>query len=84
MVSNRPIVALGPKGSDVEKIIVETNTGNYFSYQDYDQLKNILLKHFTAFQEQKLRSHAIGLQKYSRKELTRKLADVIHSVSFNH
>ena len=26
MISNRPIIALGPKGSDVEKIIQETNT----------------------------------------------------------
>ncbi|MBU2940175.1 glycosyltransferase [Lacinutrix sp. C3R15] len=80
MVSNRPIVALGPKGSDVEKIIVETNTGNYFSYQDYDNLKNILLKHFNDFQENKLHTNAIGLQKYSRKELTSVLADLIHSI----
>jgi len=42
MVSNRPIVALGPEGSDVEKIIKETNTGNYFSYSDSESLANLL------------------------------------------
>ncbi|WP_452233040.1 glycosyltransferase [Lacinutrix sp. MEBiC02595] len=77
MVSNRPIVAIGPKGSDVEKIIIETNTGNYFDYSDYENLKSVILAHFNAFQENTLQSHAIGLQKYSRRELTSKLATLI-------
>ncbi|WP_452225948.1 glycosyl transferase family 1 [Lacinutrix cladophorae] len=77
MVSNRPIVAFGPKGTDVEKIIVETNTGNYFIYSDYEKLKSVILMHFKAFQENKLKSNAIGLQKYSRRELTGKLAELL-------
>ena len=28
MASNRPIIALGPKGSDIESIITTTNTLN--------------------------------------------------------
>ncbi|MDX1278757.1 glycosyltransferase family 4 protein [Oceanihabitans sediminis] len=78
MVSNRPIIAIGPKGSDVEKIITETNTGNYFYYSDYDRLKSVLLNQFNAFQENTLQSHPIGLQKYSRRALTSKLAELIH------
>ncbi|QRM90411.1 glycosyltransferase [Lacinutrix sp. WUR7] len=78
MVSKRPIIALGPKGSDVEKIIAETNTGNYFSYSDYDNLKSVILTHFKAFQENTLQSHAIGLQKYSRRALTSTLGELIH------
>lgn len=77
MVSNRPIVALGPKGSDVESILKETNTGNYFNYQDYDSLKNIILIHYKAFQINTLQSHGIGLQKYSRKKLTESLSKLI-------
>ncbi len=78
MVSNRPIIAIGPKGSDVEKIITDTNTGNYFYYSDYDRLKSVLLNQFNAFQENTLQSHPIGLQKYSRRALTSKLAELIH------
>ena len=77
LVSNRPIVALGPKGSDVEKIIMETNTGNYFNYSDYENIKNVILSHFKAFQKNTLQSQAVGLQKYSRRELTSKLAALI-------
>ena len=77
MVSNRPILALGPQGSDVENIIKETNTGNYFYYTDYKSLKSTILAHYKSYQNKKLEVHAIGLQKYSRKSLTSKLASVL-------
>lgn len=77
MISNRPIVALGPKDSDVESIIKETNTGHYFYYNDYDALKTTILNHYKAFQNKTLKSYAIGLQKYSRKSLTEKLSKFI-------
>lgn len=77
MASNRLIVALGPKGSDVEKIITETNTGNYFNYRDYDSLKRIILEHYKAYQNSTLQVNPIGLQKYSRKSLTEALSKLL-------
>ncbi|MEL0649868.1 glycosyltransferase [Algibacter sp. TI.3.09] len=77
IVSNRPILALGPQGSDVENIIKETNTGNYFYYTDYKSLKSTILVHYKSYQNKNLEVHAIGLQKYSRKNLTSKLASVL-------
>ncbi|WP_406683928.1 glycosyl transferase family 1 [Seonamhaeicola sp. MEBiC1930] len=77
MVSNRPIIALGPKASDVEKIIKETNTGNYFYYNDYDLLKTTILNHYKAYKKNLLQSYPIGLQKYSRKELTKSLSKLL-------
>ncbi|NMH88185.1 glycosyltransferase family 4 protein [Flavivirga algicola] len=77
MVSNRPIIAVGPKDSDVEKIIKQTNTGAYFGYDDYESLKTTILGHYKAFQNKSLQSHPIGLQKYSRKQLTMRLAELI-------
>lgn len=77
MVSNRPIIALGPKSSDVETIIKETNTGHYFYYNDYTPLKTVILNHYKSFQAKTLQSYPIGLQKYSRKSLTKQLAKFI-------
>ena len=77
MVSNRPIISIGPKGSDVEKIIKETNTGNYFYYSDYDLLKTTIINHYKAYKNNTLESHPIGLQKYSRKNLTKQLAELL-------
>src|SRR5690606_11740784 len=59
MVSNRPIISIGPKGSDVEKIIKETNTGNYFYYSDYDLLKTTIINHYKAYKNNTLESHPI-------------------------
>ncbi|GAA4969667.1 glycosyltransferase family 4 protein [Algibacter aquimarinus] len=77
IVSNRPIVALGPKGSDVENIIKETNTGDYFYYNDYKSLKSTILMHYKAFQNKTLKTQPIGLQKYHRKSLTESLSKLI-------
>ncbi|MDO7171328.1 glycosyl transferase family 1 [Mariniflexile sp. AS56] len=77
MVSNRPIIALGPKDSDVEKIIKETNTGRYFNYEEYHLLKTTILEHYTAYKNKILEVFPVGLQKYSRKSLTEVLSKFI-------
>ena len=77
MVSNRPIIAIGPENSDVEQLISKTNTGHYFKYSEYKRLKETILSHFEAFRKNDLHSHAIGLQQYSRIALTEKLAQRI-------
>lgn len=77
MAAHRPIVALGPEGSDVERILKETNTGRYFRYADYDDLKKVILGHFEAFQNNSLQSHPVGIQKYHRRALTEQLALLI-------
>jgi hypothetical protein len=77
MVSNRPIIAIGPEASDVEKIIKETNTGNYFYYSDYKLLKSTILEFYKAFQNNNLQVNPIGLEKYSRKSLTASLSKLV-------
>lgn len=78
MVSERPIVAIGPKDSDFAEIITSTNTGVFFSYSEKERLKNTILSYFELFLENKLLVHPIGLQHYSRKSLTEKLSNLIN------
>lgn len=80
MISETPILALGPKDSDVEYIIKSTNTGSYFNYHQKAELKSQILGYFEAFQNHNLKVHAIGLQPYSRRALTQKLAELIQSL----
>lgn len=79
MVSQRPILAIGPEGSDVQKIIRETNTGSYFYYNGKEEIKQLLLEKYRAYKNNELASHPIGLQKYSRKNLTQQLSKIIQS-----
>lgn len=77
MVSERPIIALGPEGSDFAEIITTTNTGVFFLYDEMEQLKELLLKYYNLYAAQNLKVHAIGLQQYSRRSLTEKLSKLI-------
>ncbi|WP_264536925.1 glycosyltransferase family 4 protein [Flavobacterium sp. N1736] len=77
MVSNRPIIAIGPQGSDFADIIKETNTGVFFDYSEKAKLKSVILDFYNQFLEGKLQSNGVGLQQYSRKNLTRQLAQLI-------
>ena len=79
MVSNRPIVAIGPKNSDFAEIITLTNTGVFFEYSEKVKLKELILAYYNQYLEGKLQSHGIGLQKYSRKNLTKELVELIKS-----
>jgi glycosyltransferase involved in cell wall biosynthesis len=77
MVSGRPIIAVGPKGSDMAGIIEETNSGIFIDYGAKKLLKKTLLDYYNQFLEGSLKAEPIGLQKYSRKNLTRKLAELL-------
>ena len=77
MVSGRPIIAIGPNGSDFAEIITATNTGVFFDYSEKTKLKSVLLGFYNQFLEGKLQSNGIGLQQYSRKSLTEKLVKLL-------
>ncbi len=77
LVSETPILGIGPKDSDIEAIITSTNTGRYFNYQSKDAIKSQILMYFEAYKNRNLRSHAIGLKPYSRRELTKVLAELL-------
>ena len=77
LISETPILAMGPPEADVEQIIKFTNTGNYFNYNQKSELKSQLLDYFMTYQNGNLRVNAMGLQPYSRKALTEKLSKII-------
>ncbi|MBT8309712.1 MAG: glycosyl transferase family 1, partial [Flavobacteriaceae bacterium] len=77
MASNRPILAIGPEGSDVATIVEETNTGKYFTYKDHASLKEWINKQFELYQYGKLNNEPRGIDKYHRQTLTESLAELI-------
>ena len=79
MVSERPIIAIGPKDSDFAEIITSTNTGVFFTYSEKERLRNTILAYFELFLENKLQVHPVGLQQYSRKNLTEKLVSILNN-----
>lgn len=77
MISNRPILAIGPRSSDFSEIIQKTNTGIFYDYAAKDEIKKTLKHWYEQFLDQKLKVHAVGVDQYSRQSLSRKLADLL-------
>ena len=77
MASERPLIGIGPKDSDFQEIITKSNSGVFLNYNQKDKLKSVILDFYNQFVEGNLKSNVIGLQQYSRKNLTQKLAQLI-------
>mgnify|MGYP000663406473 CR=1 FL=1 len=77
MAAERPIIGLGPDGWEVAQMVADTKTGAIFDYKAHFQLKNVLLNWFEQYQKRELNVASININQYSRRELTRKLAEHI-------
>ncbi len=75
--ARRPILAIGPKKWEAGRILKETQAGHSVLHEEYNALKNVLLEAFKAYQNGGLQSKASGVEKYDRKELTKKLTEFI-------
>lgn len=77
MASGSPILAIGPVDGDLAEIMHDTNSGLISGFEDAQNLKKHLLAYFSGATINRNESR---IQKYSRKELTRKLCDLLNSM----
>ncbi len=78
--AKRPILAIGPEKWDVQQILEETGSGEYFQYSEKDRLKSLISAHYEAYKNGDSNFVKGDIQKYHRKNLTQKLASLIKSV----
>lgn len=77
MAAGRPILGIGPEGWDAARIIADTHSGFSVGYDDENKLKDVLLMWFEAYRNEVLMMDAQGIEKYSRRALTKELAKLI-------
>ncbi|MBT0608917.1 glycosyltransferase family 4 protein [Aequorivita echinoideorum] len=77
LAAKRPILAFGPKNWDVAQILEETNAGFNFNYQEKNRLKEKILELYASYKEDKLEVNSKNIEKYSRRELTSKMASAL-------
>lgn len=77
MAAERPILGIGPEEADFANILKSTNAGVFCQYDEKDIIKEHLLNYYRLFKENNLKVYVMGLQYYSRKKLTEKLAEII-------
>lgn len=78
LAAKRPVVAIGPKDSDVETILEKTKAGSYFQYSQKAGLKTELIELYESFRSGELINLATDLESYTRKNLTTQLAAILH------
>ncbi len=84
LAAKRPFLSIGPPDGDAATILDETNAGAMFSPEDYLGIKN-QIKHlynlWKSGQVFKLYPDPEKVKKYERKRLTRKLANVLDTLT---
>ncbi|MCM4156070.1 glycosyltransferase family 4 protein [Gramella sp. AN32] len=77
LAAQNPILAIGPRNWDVNKIVSETKAGQVFQYNEKEEIKHFILSHFEGINISE-NSHP-KIEEYHRKRLTRRLSELIKS-----
>ena len=73
LASGKPVLAIGPKGGDLESLIYETQCGRLFDYGDTSNIRKMIEEELNGPRKT---NRSLGV-KYSRKELAKKLVQEV-------
>ena len=79
----KPIIALGPVGGEVSKILSGTKTGQTFEYSDEQSIENYLKSFLLKSRKGLFHQNSTDISNFSRQNLTLKLSDVFNKVTNN-
>jgi len=78
--SGRPILAIGPTDGDLADILKESQSGCIMEYDDLDQIKKTVMSLYERFISNDLNNNLTGIEKYTRKNLTSDLAELLNNM----
>ena len=78
LASGRPILAVGPKQSDIGTVLSKTSAGVIVERDDFAGIKDAVL---ALFKEQNTARQEAEIAKFSRQGLTKELAQIIQRVA---
>lgn len=73
LAMQKQIISFGTHGSDVEKILTETQSGKHFTYHQKDEVKAFILEQYQAWKQGKIQNNLSDIQRYSRRNITKEL-----------
>jgi glycosyltransferase involved in cell wall biosynthesis len=81
LAAARPVLAIGPTEGDVADILRGSNAGTIVDFADAAGLKKTILDYYSKFCLHQLNVSPEGINRYSRYELTRKLAETMNAIA---
>ena len=83
LAAKRPVLCIGPSDGEIAKIINDTDSGVVIDYKDEKSLKEVVLKYYNAYKLGELKSVSRNIDQFSRKELTKKLGEILNEICGN-
>ena len=85
LAAQRPIVAIGPADGEMNRILQDSHAGGCADFNDLNALEEILSQNFKKYQlQQPLTISSSGIEKYSRRALTKEMANVFQLAITQH
>lgn len=79
--AQRPILSLGPVGTDVESMLKKSSSGINIDYDDSISLKNYFLSYFEQFCSSGIKNNASQLESYSHLSISKEFAKQIDKIT---
>ena len=80
LAAKRPILAVGPIDGDAAHILNETGAGKMLDFEDEKATKQTILDYYSRFKAGSLNVESTSVERFSRKSLTRELADLLNTL----
>lgn len=77
LAAGRPILAIGPPGGDLDLMIRECKGGMLFDYHEQEKMKQYIQDAFIKYEQGILVGETKGAEKFTRRNLTRELANIL-------
>ncbi|RDK85415.1 glycosyltransferase family 4 protein [Marinirhabdus gelatinilytica] len=78
--AERPIIALGPKGSDIQQVVKESGSGDFYISAEKEKLKDAILSYYNDFKGEGVGNISTNISKYTRKHLTEQMATLLKTL----
>jgi glycosyltransferase involved in cell wall biosynthesis len=83
LAAHRPILGIGPTDGDVSELLRNTQTGIMIDFDDEKLMKETLLQLYEQYKRKSLTVSAESIEKFSRKNLTCDLANLLDAICKN-
>lgn len=82
--TGNPILSFGPENADVARILEQTRAGAHFNYSQKTEVKNSILQHYQKWKSNLPKDERMGIEQYTRKNLTKKLAEKLSEIAYKN
>ncbi|MBP6235240.1 MAG: glycosyltransferase family 4 protein [Saprospiraceae bacterium] len=80
LASGRPVLCIGPNDGDAADIIHEAGAGVVIDYDDVNAVVEYFKQNFERYKSGQLKTQTSGIEKYSRRALTGKYAELLNDI----